>query len=231
MVTVGHQASGRSGIACDLDDQASDAAEWRNNSPAKRVRENRTCQRVESVATMRRKATLSLQEWGLTLPSVAAKVVAEADLTQPHVYLRFTADPGKLGVARHEMLRWADELDLSGDLVQDIVLAIDEATTNAVEHAYVNRTGPVTVFAAGDRSRHHAWTVVSDCGRWRPPRTESRGEKVSLRGRGLLLMAALADEFDVTSTVGGTTVVLGWPIADLRPMGGDDTLQIVKKVS
>jgi serine/threonine-protein kinase RsbW len=170
---------------------------------------------------MRKKAALSLQDWGATLPKVAAKVLADADITQPYVYLRFSADPGRLGEARRELGRWAAALDLGRTLTQDIVLALDEATTNAVEHAYLNRAGPVTLFAGCDRTGHCAWTVVSDCGKWRPPRTGP-----TTRGRGLLLMAALADEFDVTSTAAGTTVVLGWPIEELRSVGGD-TLQMV----
>ncbi|WP_185845577.1 ATP-binding protein [Kibdelosporangium aridum] len=174
---------------------------------------------------MRKKAALSLQDWGATLPKVAAKVVADVDVEQPHVYLRFSADPGKLGTARREITRWAAELDLGASLTQDIVLALDEATTNSVEHAYLNRAGPVTLFAGCDQSGHCAWTVVSDCGRWRIPRNEP-----SSRGRGLLLMAALADEFDVTSTASGTTVVLGWPIAELRPVGGSG-VQTISRVS
>lgn len=169
---------------------------------------------------MRKKAVgshrvMALSEWGASLPEVAARVIADADVSQPHVYLRFSADPTKLGTARREITRWADELDLGRELTQDIVLALDEATTNAVEHAYLNRSGPVTLFAGCDRSGHCAWTVVSDCGKWRQPRTGP-----TTRGRGLLLMAALADEFDVTSTVSGTTVVLGWPLADFRQVGG-----------
>ncbi|MCE7002911.1 ATP-binding protein [Kibdelosporangium philippinense] len=175
---------------------------------------------------MRKKAALSLQDWGSTLPKVAARVLADADVTQPHVYLRFSADPSKLGSARQEINRWASKLDLDVALTQDIVLALDEATTNAIEHAYLNRAGPVALFAGCDRSRHCAWAVVSDSGTWRTPRTEP-----STRGRGLLLMAALADEFDVTSTASGTTVVLGWPIEDLRPVGGSDRLQVARKVS
>nr|WP_052478715.1 ATP-binding protein [Kibdelosporangium sp. MJ126-NF4]CEL20238.1 Serine phosphatase RsbU, regulator of sigma subunit [Kibdelosporangium sp. MJ126-NF4]CTQ97464.1 Serine phosphatase RsbU, regulator of sigma subunit [Kibdelosporangium sp. MJ126-NF4] len=174
---------------------------------------------------MRTKAAVSLTEWEATLPKVASRVVADADVTQPHVYLRFSADPGKLRAARRELVRWADQLHLGTNLTQDIVLALDEATTNAVEHAYLGRTGPVTLFAGCDRSGHCAWTVVSDNGTWRTPRTGP-----TTRGRGLLLMAALADEFDVTSIASGTTVVLGWPIGDMRPMGGD-TFAYAQKVS
>ncbi|CAM3895872.1 ATP-binding protein [Kibdelosporangium persicum] len=161
---------------------------------------------------------MALADWGASLPEVASRVVADADIGQPHVYLRFSADPGKLGTARREITRWAGELGMGRELIQDIVLALDEATTNAVEHAYLNRSGPVTLFAGCDRSGHCAWTVVSDCGKWRQPKPRT---EPSTRGRGLLLMAALADEFDVTSTVSGTTVVLGWPLTDYRQAGGD----------
>ncbi|MBE1470042.1 ATP-binding protein [Kibdelosporangium phytohabitans] len=174
---------------------------------------------------MRKKAAVSLTEWGTTLPKVAAKVIAAADVRQPHVYLRFPADPTNLGVARRDIGKWASALRLGTELTQDIVLALDEAATNAVEHAYLGRGGPVTLFAGCDKAGHCAWTVVSDSGHWRTPRPGP-----STRGRGLLLMAALADEFDVTSTASGTTVVLGWPIEDLRPMGGE-TFGYEQKVS
>ncbi|WP_143230669.1 ATP-binding protein [Actinosynnema sp. ALI-1.44] len=175
---------------------------------------------------MRKKAAVPLAEWGSTLPRVAAKVIADADVTQPHVYLRFSADPTNLGMARRDIGDWAHALNLGTNLTQDIVLALDEAATNAVEHAYLGRSGPVTLFAGCDKSGHCAWTVVSDNGQWRTPRAGP-----STRGRGLQLMAALADECDVTSTVSGTTVVLGWPIEHIRPLGGDTGFRYAQKVS
>ena len=52
---------------------------------------------------------------------------------------RFAADPERLGPLRRTVAAWAREAGLGEDVLDDLQLALGEAATNAVEHAY----GPV----------------------------------------------------------------------------------------
>lgn len=109
------------------------------------------------------------------------------------------------------------------------MLAVSEALSNAVEHAYPDqRPGPVRLRGtstppapvalsapgAGHRpvvaedvvSGAVLQIVVSDRGRWLPP-----GEP-QYRGRGLAIMRATAEDVDLTHTTTGTTVRLTWTL-------------------
>ncbi|WP_173123762.1 ATP-binding protein [Kibdelosporangium persicum] len=148
----------------------------------------------------------SLNAWARTLPPAAADVVARSDLAHPHVHMRFPATPAQVGVARAQVTEWTRRLGLPTVHGQDIVLATDEAISNAVEHAYPGDSGTLTLFAARIQPDHAVRIIVSDEGEWRPP-----PENPGFRGRGLVMMERLAEVFELAHTPLGTTVVLGWP--------------------
>lgn len=127
------------------------------------------------------------------------------------------AAPATVVSFRHELTGWLQSrLDVSDERRADIVLAADEALSNAAEFAYRHgEAGDITldvVYSAADES---LGITVTDSGTWRDVDVGSR--PVS-RGRGLLLMEALADRVDIHRGVGGaedeamcgkgTTVVL-----------------------
>jgi serine/threonine-protein kinase RsbW len=146
------------------------------------------------------------RRWAAALPHLAADVVWDADLTQPHVHFKVPAAPALLSILRDCVRDWTSQIGLAAERSDDIVLAVDEAVANAVEHAYTGgRSGPVVLFAACDRDAHAARVIVSDDGTWQPPAPDS-----GVRGRGVPLMQTLADEFDLHHDGRGTTVVLGW---------------------
>jgi serine/threonine-protein kinase RsbW len=148
-------------------------------------------------------------KWAAALPRLAADAIWDADLTQPHVHFKVPAAPEVLPVLRSCLRVWTSDIGLAAGRSRDVVLAVDEAITNAVEHAYVDgRPGAVVVFAACDRDVHTARVVVSDDGTWQQPARDP-----GFRGRGLLLMRRLADAFDLHHDGRGTTVVLGWQLA------------------
>nr|WP_275586442.1 ATP-binding protein [Geodermatophilus normandii] len=96
----------------------------------------------------------------------------------------------------HDVL---DTTALSGDAVDDLVLAASEAANNAVEHAQRPKEPFFDVCVEVDC---HAVTVtIRDHGTWRQPRVPT------VRGRGLAMMDALA-ETTVTASVRGTTVTI-----------------------
>jgi anti-sigma regulatory factor (Ser/Thr protein kinase) len=122
---------------------------------------------------------------------------------------RFPAQADQVRLARREVEACAREhgaVDPAG-----IALAVSEAVTNAVIHAYVDepRSGDVEVLVErhpGDGLEIH----VFDEGRGMIPRSDSPG-----LGVGLPLVAKLAQRFRVESRPsGGTAVSMVFPVHD-----------------
>ena len=89
-----------------------------------------------------------------------------------------------------------------------LLLAVGEAVTNVVDHAYHRREAtidpaPPTVVLEVTDHGHHLVARVVDRGTWRPPGPHSRD-----RGRGTAIMEALTDHVERASGVDGTTVTL-----------------------
>lgn len=100
--------------------------------------------------------------------------------------------------------RWTAESDLDEVTAEDVVLAVDEAVTNVVEHAYAEVSGAVrlqlTRWECGELT-----VIVEDDGTWRPPPADP-----GFRGRGLSLIERLADHAHVSPTSTGTVVWMNW---------------------
>jgi serine/threonine-protein kinase RsbW len=84
--------------------------------------------------------------------------------------------------------------------VDPVILAVNEAAANAIEHGYRDAPGEVTIEAALDEE---ILTIeVLDHGTWRD------GPPDPARGRGLTIMRTLADEVEIDRGDGGTSVRL-----------------------
>jgi anti-sigma regulatory factor (Ser/Thr protein kinase) len=92
-----------------------------------------------------------------------------------------------------------------------IALAVSEAVTNAVIHAYVDEPRPGDVEVVAERHPGDGLEIhVCDDGRGMMPRSDSPG-----LGVGLPLVAKLAQRFRVeTRPTGGTTVSMVFPVRD-----------------
>lgn len=130
------------------------------------------------------------------------------------------AEARQLPAMRAEVHGWLAPLGLPEDVEHDLVLAVNEAASNAVEHAYPagGSDGRVELtFWLGDGRLHVA---VTDFGTWRPPPPEPRG-----RGFGLPLMRRLVDTVTVEHGARGTRIVLEHPLpgsaAHLEPVSDD----------
>jgi anti-sigma regulatory factor (Ser/Thr protein kinase) len=123
---------------------------------------------------------------------------AEA-LDPAHVRLRFPAVPAALPRLRHTLRRWLDQSHIPQDEIFEITVAVSEAFSNAVEHAYA--ASDATVDVAARLSDAELQIQVQDWGQWRAPRGAHRG-------RGLGLMRGLMDEVAVTSGEAGTLVTM-----------------------
>ena len=97
---------------------------------------------------------------------------------------------------------------MSATRVADVVLVVNEACTNCIEHAYRDiEPGPILVQASHDHGQ--ILVDVADRGVWQTPPTEP-----STRGRGLPIMRAVSANVDVMPSPEGTTVRMTF---DARP--------------
>ena len=114
--------------------------------------------------------------------------------------LALPAEPQVLADVRSAVRRWLADTVASRSEADELLLAIGEATTNVVEHAYGAEGGMLEVRLELDGDGQVIATV-RDSGQWRSPRGTGRG-------RGTLLMRALCDEVEIGQDAGGTCVVL-----------------------
>ncbi|OBJ17430.1 SpoIIE family protein phosphatase [Mycobacterium colombiense] len=108
-----------------------------------------------------------------------------------------TAD--QLVIIRHRLADWLHAAGVPDDRAADIVLVVNEACTNCVEHAYRG-------FAAGTMllevsiADGEVRTRITDYGSWKMPAIPPGNG-----GRGLPLMRVLSDSMELDKTASGTT--------------------------
>lgn len=120
------------------------------------------------------------------------------------------ADARTVKVFRREFSDWLNRhLELDEQRVADIVLAADEAMANCADHAYQGATTPGTMMLQiAYRPLTTALNVsVCDQGSWIEPEPEPAAHHIA-RGRGILLMRAVADACTIDGGEDGTTVCL-----------------------
>ena len=106
----------------------------------------------------------------------------------------------RLAEIRRQLACWLEPIGVSSSGIADIVLVVNEACTNCIEHAYRGiDTGPMSVEA--NVVRDQVVIDVADRGAWQPPPSEP-----STRGRGVAIMRAVSKDVDVQSSSEGTRV-------------------------
>jgi serine/threonine-protein kinase RsbW len=118
----------------------------------------------------------------------------------PDLELTLPARPENVAVVRHAIGGLADALDIDEQLSADIKLAITEACTNVVVHAYPDGEGDILLRAVITDDRLSV--AVCDRGHGMLPRADSLG-----LGLGLPLIATLTDSLELTSGDDHTTEV------------------------
>lgn len=128
-----------------------------------------------------------------------------------YVHRAWPANARQLAVIRRAVRGWLEPLPLDPDETADLVLAVDEATTNAIEHAY--RPGECDVVELLLWTEPGALYVeVVDHGRWKRPSSET-----SFRGRGIQVMCSVADSVLIHYDERGTRVLLCRALPPRRP--------------
>jgi anti-sigma regulatory factor (Ser/Thr protein kinase) len=111
------------------------------------------------------------------------------------------AQPESLKDIRVAMRRWLSAVGAAPRTVADLLVAVGEACTNAIEHAYGSGGGTVTVHM--ELRLPDVLATVGDTGRWRPPHGENRG-----RGRGTQFMRSCSANLRIDHGPTGTNVVV-----------------------
>ena len=130
-----------------------------------------------AVLALRRHSTDEEARFVLTVPAVASSLRA----------------------VRVAARRWLAGVGAGPDDVGDLLTAIGEACSNAVEHAYGPAQGTITVQI--EREGEGVVVTVRDTGRWRDPRGTNRG-------RGIRLMEQTSDRVEIAPGPAGTVVVI-----------------------
>jgi anti-sigma regulatory factor (Ser/Thr protein kinase) len=113
----------------------------------------------------------------------------EVTLT-PDLELKLPARAENVAVVRHAFGGLGEALDVDDQTLSDIKLAVTEACTNVVIHAYNGDDGPLEVDATVEERR--LTIVVRDRGIGIVPRADSPG-----LGLGLPLIATLAESLEL----------------------------------
>ncbi|MDP9257383.1 MAG: ATP-binding protein [Actinomycetota bacterium] len=115
--------------------------------------------------------------------------------------LELAAVASELPIARHAITEFCASLGLRVELTEDIRLAVSEACTNVVLHAYEGHTG-ASAYALEARVEDGSLVVVvRDAGMGMPKDLVTR--RSAGLGLGLPLMALMASSVDVAPVAGG----------------------------
>ncbi len=131
---------------------------------------------------------------------------------------------GNLPGVRRRVREWLAAVGCPDEAAEEVLLAVNEAVSNAVEHAYPPEgpVGPVEVRArvepvdpARPGRGRRVRVRVRDRGRWRPD-VHDRSDLLRQRGRGLVVMEGLmAEVVLVHDAASGTEVEMvgePWPV-------------------
>ncbi len=111
-------------------------------------------------------------------------------MASPDLVLTLPARAENVAVVRHAFGGLGDALDIDDQVLADVKLAVTEACTNVVVHAYPDGEGPMEIAASISDGR--LAIAVRDEGRGMLPRPDSPG-----LGLGLPLIATLSESLEL----------------------------------
>ncbi len=139
---------------------------------------------------------------GATREDDVALVLLRTPVVSSRLFLvKAPARPDSIRRVRAELRGWLNQLGLDPQEVTGILIAVGEACTNAVEHAY-GLGGRALFRVEASRTGDDVICSVTDAGAWKdnPDRFA--------RGNGIAIMRELMDEVAIEFGPGGTTVTL-----------------------
>ncbi len=123
------------------------------------------------------------------------------------------AEPNAVGRVRERLRSWLDEMKLDPDDQLAVLVAVGEACTNAVEHAY-GQTERNVFRVEACREGTSIVCCVTDAGAWKDNAARAA------RGNGLAIMRELMDEVVITRRPTGTAITLRYRpgVRDVSPV-------------
>jgi len=118
------------------------------------------------------------------------------DATEPSemaLVRRVSAEAHQVAGMRNAVVTLADACGMSEDARADIALAVSEACTNVVMHAYIDAPAPGALTVAASHHDGELVVAVRDEGRGMLPRTDSPG-----LGLGLSLIGRLSQQLEIS---------------------------------
>jgi anti-sigma regulatory factor (Ser/Thr protein kinase) len=125
-------------------------------------------------------------------------------------HFQWPADEHQLAQIRATARGWLSSPLLTEDAAEDMLVAVSEAASNAIEHAYPAGGADQIVEVTFWRERRSVCFEIVDHGRWKKP-----GTQPSYRGRGIAMMERLVDWVLIHYDARGTRVLLGLHLTDV----------------
>jgi serine/threonine-protein kinase RsbW len=126
---------------------------------------------------------------------------------KPRLHHQVDGTAVNVGVLRRALRRWLGEVLKDEDAIDDVTLAVSEALENAADHAFTGSAaaGTITLLAEVEHRTgcREIVVTVADDGCWRPPAADP-----GHRGRGLAMIARLADTHLLVPGADGTSITL-----------------------
>jgi len=131
----------------------------------------------------------------------------------------YPAIPGSLPIARRKVTALARAAGADSAVVDEIRLAVSEAVTNVIMHAYRDGgAGSIQLIAAA--AGGELWVLVADDGGGLRPRWDSPG-----LGLGLTLIAHASDELTIAGrSSGGTELQMRFRLSSTADLDGSASL-------
>jgi len=144
-----------------------------------------------------------------------AVLVLRSPVTSEDLFLtKLPARTNELAPLRGELRSWLEQHVSDRSEINAVLTTVGEASANAIDHAYPGQRDPLMRVEAA-RIDGDVILNVTDTGRWKAP------EPSPDRGRGLMMMEALADDVTIDRRKTGTSVTLRHTIKrtlDARPV-------------
>jgi serine/threonine-protein kinase RsbW len=110
----------------------------------------------------------------------------------------YPALPASVPAARAAVVEFATRSGASAATLEAVALAVSEATTNVVVHAYSHAAEPGAIEITAAEAAGELWVIVADRGSGLRPRLDSTG-----LGLGLGLIAQVSDGIDLIPRAAG----------------------------
>jgi anti-anti-sigma factor len=158
--------------------------------------------------------TRTLADDGVRTDDIALLVLRALGPPAGSLSTSIRAVASELGALRAELRAWLAAARATAGETNDVLVAVGEACSNAIEHAGAGADATIDVRARLLSGRELVVTV-GDRGLWRE--AAAPGD----RGHGLRLMRVLARDMKISTAQNGTRVELRFGLGDARPPAGE----------